>query len=268
MLGQRYDCRKIRIRRGPFKRLCFQITVQGDGNVRSKEQDRGWKTILLLCQMLLQVESCFKDALQETVDTLLFLELVCQVQSCLHVRVAVKCHNDCGPHHRYSVGQLYDNIDTAKLSVQNRRHSEPDTDGRVIVLYFGCKIREKMRETPKSEMNFAANVRVKLLCVWKPVEPLGFVHAFRKLNIKTNTTASCCPESLYLSQLEARLEPKHWKLQHNERARKTSWTVLRNRFKEEEEEVQVVLTPRAGSSVMYDIKQQIDPKSRHSVVCL
>ena len=49
-------------------------------------------------------------------------------------------------------------------------------------------------ETPKSGMNFAVSCQGKLgRGVWKPVEPLGFVHAFRKLNIKTNTTASCVP---------------------------------------------------------------------------
>lgn len=111
-------------------------------------------------------------------------------------------------------------------------------------------------ETPKSGMNFAISCQGKLgRGVWKPAEPLGFLHAFRNLSIK-NVSAKCCPRSLYLSQLEARLGTKALEATTTKEQRLgTIWTLLRNRFQEGgEKSVAVSLTPRVGSSVMYDIK--------------
>ncbi len=51
--------------------------------------------------------------------------------------VAEKTHSDSGPHHRWSVGVLYDNVRTGELNIRNRGNMAPATAGRVPTRWCG-----------------------------------------------------------------------------------------------------------------------------------
>jgi len=260
-------CKKFGYAAVHMKGLCFQITVQDCAMLDPKSKIEGGRRYCFCVDApssRILFQRCFARNGRHSFVSGARVPGPIVFTHCL----AVKCHNDCGPHHRYSVGQLYDNIETSKLSVQNRRHSGTGHGWTGnCVIFWSCKIREKLIcETPKHGMNFAISCEGKLgRGVWKPHEPLGFLHAFRNLNIKKrDEDSSCCPNSLYLLQLEARLGRKGLEATTTKEQRSGAmiWSYLRKRYQEEDKsttaEVHISLTPRSSSSSssMYDMNVQ------------
>lgn len=114
---------------------------------------------------------------------------------------AVQAHADSGPHHRWAVGTLYDNIsDDNQLRVQDRQWagSGHGWAGAQQVLW-NCTSKTIVVQQPPTAQNYAIG------CVgtfkpgdWAPTAPSGVVDA---------SGAPVQPRSLYLAQLEERLGP-------------------------------------------------------------
>jgi hypothetical protein len=112
---------------------------------------------------------------------------------------AVQTHADSGPHHRWAVGTLYDNIsDDNQLRVQDRQWagSGHGWAGAQQVLW-NCTSRTIVVQQPPTAQNYAIG------CVgmfkpgdWAPSARSGVVDA---------TGAPVLPRSLYLAQLQERL---------------------------------------------------------------
>lgn len=115
---------------------------------------------------------------------------------------AVQSHADSGPHHRWSVGTLYDNIsDDNQLHVQDRQYagSGHGWAGAQQVLW-NCTSKSLIVQAPPTAQNWAIG------CVgafgrgsWAPDAPPGLIEA-------AGTPVQ--PRSLYRAQLEARLGPQ------------------------------------------------------------
>ena len=114
---------------------------------------------------------------------------------------AVQAHADSGPHHRWSVGTLYDNVsDDNQLRVQDRQYSGSGHGwAGVQQVFWNCTSTSFVVQAPPTAQNWAIG------CVgefvpgsWAPDAPLGVVEA---------TGTPVRPRSLYRAQLEARLGP-------------------------------------------------------------
>lgn len=114
---------------------------------------------------------------------------------------AVQAHADSGPHHRWSVGTLYDNVsDDNQLRVQDRQYSGSGHGwAGVQQVFWNCTSKSFVVQAPPTAQNWAIG------CVgefvpgsWAPDAPLGVVEA---------TGTPVRPRSLYRAQLEARLGP-------------------------------------------------------------
>jgi hypothetical protein len=107
-------------------------------------------------------------------------------------------HNDSGPHHRWAVGTLFDNVfDSRQINVQNRG---PSGTGHgwagVQQVLWNCQAESIICEAPKGAMNFAIGCRgTKTNGRWFN-EPDGWWEHERK---------TVSPRSLYYKQLEDRL---------------------------------------------------------------
>lgn len=112
---------------------------------------------------------------------------------------AVKAHADSGPHHRWAVGTLYDNIsDDHSIRVQDRQWagSGHGWAGAQQVLW-NCTAKEFVLQRPPTEQNYAIGCVGKMIKgQWSPDAPNGVIDS---------PGQPVSPRSLYLTQLEARL---------------------------------------------------------------
>ena len=114
---------------------------------------------------------------------------------------AVQAHADSGPHHRWAVGTLYDNIaDDNQLRVQDRQWAGTGHGwAGAQQVFWNCTSRILVVQQPPTAQNYAIG------CVgnfaagdWSPTAPRGVIEA---------SGAPVLPRSLYLAQLAARLGP-------------------------------------------------------------
>jgi hypothetical protein len=108
---------------------------------------------------------------------------------------AEKTHADAGPHHRWSVGTLYDNLNLkdGELNIRNRGNlgSGHGWAGANQVCW-NCNVKQMIVENPPTAQNWAIGCTVKEHKgngIWESVD-----HAVE-------------PKSLYLAQLKERLGP-------------------------------------------------------------
>lgn len=108
-------------------------------------------------------------------------------------------HSDIGPHHRYSTGQLYDNIMGGEINVQNRRHLGTGHGwSGAQVMIWNCRANVIICDAPHGAMNWAVgNVGTKHKGKWvRKREPLGTWDSHNE---------PVCPRSLYYTQLSERM---------------------------------------------------------------
>jgi hypothetical protein len=112
---------------------------------------------------------------------------------------AVQSHADSGPHHRWAVGTLYDNIsDDNQIRVQDRQWagSGHGWAGAQQVLW-NCTSKTFVLQQPPTAQNYAIGCVGKFVAgEWSPGAPRGIIEL---------TGKPVLPRSLYLAQLEARL---------------------------------------------------------------
>jgi hypothetical protein len=112
---------------------------------------------------------------------------------------AVQSHADSGPHHRWAVGTLYDNIsDDNELRVQDRQWagSGHGWAGAQQVLW-NCASKTIVVQQPPTAQNYAIGCTGKFVRgQWAPDAPNGLVES---------TGKPVLPRSLYLAQLQERL---------------------------------------------------------------
>ncbi len=115
---------------------------------------------------------------------------------------AIQAHADSGPHHRWAVGTLYDQIsDSHSICVQDRQWagSGHGWAGAQQVLW-NCTSKTIVLQQPPTAQNYAIGCKGGFSPgQWSPQAPRGIVES-------TGTRVQ--PESLYLAQLEARLGPQ------------------------------------------------------------
>jgi hypothetical protein len=111
--------------------------------------------------------------------------------------LATACHADSGNHHRYAEGTLFDNVQAAKLAVENREDSGSGHGwSGAQTLFWNCEATTTCH-TPAGAMNWAIGiVGAQALGSWAPQEPLGWWESHG---------AHVQPRSLYYKQLEDRL---------------------------------------------------------------
>ena len=114
---------------------------------------------------------------------------------------AIQSHADSGPHHRWAVGTLYDNIsDDNQLRVQDRQWagSGHGWAGAQQVLW-NCTSRTIVVQQPPTAQNYAIGCVGQFAAgEWSPQAPRGVI---------ASAGAPVEPRSLYLAQLAARLGP-------------------------------------------------------------
>lgn len=112
---------------------------------------------------------------------------------------AVKSHADTGPHHRWAVGTLYDNIsDDNQIRAQDRQWAGSGHGwAGAQQVFWNCTSKSFVVQQPPTAQNYAIG------CVgefrpgdWSPQAPRGAIES---------AGARMTPRSLYLAQLEARL---------------------------------------------------------------
>ncbi|MDP3069308.1 MAG: hypothetical protein Q8N18_03420 [Opitutaceae bacterium] len=112
---------------------------------------------------------------------------------------AVQSHADSGPHHRWAVGTLYDNIsDDRQLRVQDRQWagSGHGWAGAQQVLW-NCTSPTIVVQQPPTAQNYAIGCVGKFVAGdWSPNAPRGLIESEGR---------PVTPRSLYLAQLDARL---------------------------------------------------------------
>lgn len=116
--------------------------------------------------------------------------------------VATQSHADTGPHHRWAVGTLYDNIsDDNQIRVQDRQWagSGHGWAGAQQVLW-NCTSKTLVVQQPPTGQNYAIGCIGKFQPGdWNKTAPAGMIES---------AGARVSPRSLYLTQLEARLGPE------------------------------------------------------------
>ena len=115
--------------------------------------------------------------------------------------VAEQALADSGPHHRWAVGSLYDNItDDNQLRVQDRQWagSGHGWAGAQQVLW-NCRSRTLVVQQPPTGQNYAIGCTGRFTAgEWNPRAAPGLIES---------AGVPVSPRSLYLAQLEARLGP-------------------------------------------------------------
>jgi hypothetical protein len=120
--------------------------------------------------------------------------------------LATAAQNDIGPHHRYSTGQIYDNIKTEDnpndsddaIRVQNRTTSGSGHGwAGAQIMFWNSDAPEIVCDAPVGAMNWAiGNVGVQAESTRSPWEPFG---------IWQSHNSPVLPRSLYYAQLRDRL---------------------------------------------------------------
>lgn len=111
--------------------------------------------------------------------------------------VAHDTKSDSGPHHRYSTGQIYDNINCGELNVQNRRGSGSGHGwAGAQILFWNCK-GNSICDAPLGAMNWSVGFDGQHSeSSFSPDEPDGIWQSH-------NTRVA--PRSLYQAQLKERM---------------------------------------------------------------
>lgn len=105
---------------------------------------------------------------------------------------------DSGPHHRFAIGTLYDNVKDTQLNAQNRtdRGSGQGWAGAQQV-FWNCTAESMVVQRPPTAQNYAVGCVAKFIPgQWAPNEPSGLIESPGK-NVE--------PQSLYKAQLQERL---------------------------------------------------------------
>jgi VCBS repeat-containing protein len=111
---------------------------------------------------------------------------------------ATETYNDIGPHHRYSTGQLYDNIFGGEMNVQNRTSSGSGHGwSGAQIMFWNCDASSIICDAPTGAMNWVVGSSTyQAESARTPAEPFGI---WDSLNQAVN------PRSLYYAQLADRL---------------------------------------------------------------
>jgi len=112
--------------------------------------------------------------------------------------LAINAYSDIGPHHRYSTGQLYDNVKGSDINVQNRENSGSGHGwAGAQIMFWNCEA-DIICDAPNGAMNWAiGNVGSQREGSFASDEPFGFWDSHNQPVI---------PRSLYYKQLVERLE--------------------------------------------------------------
>lgn len=129
---------------------------------------------------------------------------------------------DIGPHHRYSTGQLYDNIMGGEMNVQNRTGSGSGHGwAGAQIMFWNCDARSIICDAPNGAMNWCVGSRGKKSegkTYWAPEEAFG---------IWQSHGLPVVPRSLYYAQLAERLGSRALHhVQLPEQAAGTLWDAL------------------------------------------
>lgn len=110
-----------------------------------------------------------------------------------------KDQNDSGPHHRWAVGTLFDNLAGNRLRAQNRMDSGSGHGwAGAQQMFWNNKFNDYVLQAPQGAMNWAVGNEGGLVQIgqWAPKEPNGIIESHgNKVE----------PRSLYLQQLKDRL---------------------------------------------------------------
>ena len=111
---------------------------------------------------------------------------------------ATETKNDIGPHHRYSTGQLYDNIFGGEMNVQNRLQSGSGHGwAGAQIMFWNCDASSIICDAPTGAMNWVVGSSAEQLESDRtPNEPFG---------IWDSPNQAVTPRSLYYAQLADRL---------------------------------------------------------------
>ncbi len=112
--------------------------------------------------------------------------------------LATNTNSDVGPHHRYSTGQLYDNVKCGPLNVQNRRRSGTGHGwAGAQIMFWNCDASSIISDAPTGAMNWAVGCKGTFKNgQWASGEPDG---------IRESNGTHVTPRSLYYRQLHERL---------------------------------------------------------------
>lgn len=112
---------------------------------------------------------------------------------------ATRSHNDSGPHHRWAVGTLYDNVVDTKLHVQNRLWSGSGHGwAGAQQVFWNCRVEEFRVQQPPTAQNYAIGGAGRLMPgTWSPDEADGVFDQVGRI---------VEPVSLYRAQRAARLD--------------------------------------------------------------
>lgn len=113
---------------------------------------------------------------------------------------ANETNSDIGPHHRYSTGQLYDNIMGGEMNVQNREDSGSGHGwAGAQIMFWNCDASSIICDAPTGAMNWCVGsigTKSEGKSYWAPEEPFG---------IWDSHNNPVVPRSLYYAQLAERL---------------------------------------------------------------
>jgi hypothetical protein len=115
---------------------------------------------------------------------------------------AVKSHADSGPHHRWAVGSLYDNIsDDNELRAQDRQWAGSGHGwAGAQQVFWNCESKTIVVQQPPTAQNYAIGCIGNFVAgEWSPNAPRGVIEA---------SGAHVQPRSLYQAQLAERLGPR------------------------------------------------------------
>ncbi len=115
---------------------------------------------------------------------------------------AVKAHADSGPHHRWAVGSLYDNIsDDNELRAQDRQWAGSGHGwAGAQQVFWNCTSKTFTVQQPPTAQNYAIGcVGLFVPGQWSPSAPDGVIESKGR---------HVTPRSLYLAQLAERLGPE------------------------------------------------------------
>lgn len=107
-------------------------------------------------------------------------------------------HADIGPHHRWAMGLLFDNILGGAMAVQNRQASGSGHGwSGAQTMFWNCDSSQMICDGPTGAMNWSVGCKgTKAEGSWNPLEPFGIWESHG-----THVT----PRSLYYTQLRDRL---------------------------------------------------------------
>ncbi len=115
---------------------------------------------------------------------------------------SLRSHSDSGPHHRWAVGVLYDNIEDSKeLNVQDRQWAGTGHGwAGAQNVFWNCISPNIVVQRPPASQNYAiGSIGTLRPGQWNPSAPSGHIESHGQ---------PVTPRSLYLTQLSERLGPE------------------------------------------------------------